>query len=172
MSEVKFVLQQSSITHTILWLPDKPYNIRAASWDNLFLSYAYNKGADQLEHPRSLISAFVVRCLDIIIPLLAKYEISKTLTSFCSCVCRFESNVVAQFYLLKRTSAGNATVINHSLLVTGTEKKKKKRLLSKKNKQKNKNKNKHTHNMAIYVHMCTYQASRSALSSQVRRSQY
>ena len=29
----------------------------------LFLSYVNNKGADQ-PHPRSLISAFVVRCLD------------------------------------------------------------------------------------------------------------
>ena len=29
---------------------------------NLFLPYANNKGADQPAHPRSLISAFVVRC--------------------------------------------------------------------------------------------------------------
>ena len=28
------------------------------------LSYVNNKGADQPAHPRSLISAFVVRCLD------------------------------------------------------------------------------------------------------------
>ena len=32
------------------------------------LPYANNKGADQPAHPRSLISAFVVRCLDNIIP--------------------------------------------------------------------------------------------------------
>ena len=31
--------------------------------------YANNKGADQPAHPRSLISAFVVRCLDSIISL-------------------------------------------------------------------------------------------------------
>ena len=31
------------------------------------MSYANNKGADQPAHPRSLISAFVVRCLDSII---------------------------------------------------------------------------------------------------------
>ena len=30
------------------------------------MSYANNKGADQPAHPRSLISAFVVRCLDSI----------------------------------------------------------------------------------------------------------
>ena len=30
------------------------------------MSYANNKGADQAAHPRSLISAFVVRCLDSI----------------------------------------------------------------------------------------------------------
>ena len=32
--------------------------------ENLFLQYANNKGADQPAHSRSLISAFVVCCLD------------------------------------------------------------------------------------------------------------
>ena len=41
------------------------------------MPYANNKGADQPAHPRSLISAFVVRCLDSIIPLLAIAEISR-----------------------------------------------------------------------------------------------
>ena len=36
-----------------------------------------NKGADQPAHPRSLISTFVVHCLDIIIPLLAKAKHSR-----------------------------------------------------------------------------------------------
>ena len=40
------------------------------------MSYANNKGADQPAHPRSLISAFVVRCLDSIIPLVSNSEIS------------------------------------------------------------------------------------------------
>ena len=40
---------------------------------NLFMPYANNKGADQPAHPRSLISAFVVRCLDSIIPVVAIY---------------------------------------------------------------------------------------------------
>ena len=31
------------------------------------MPYANNKGADQPAHPRSLISTFVVRCLDSII---------------------------------------------------------------------------------------------------------
>ena len=38
--------------------------IRTMSWENLFLPHANNKGADQPTHPRSLISTFVVRCLD------------------------------------------------------------------------------------------------------------
>ena len=41
------------------------------------MPYANNKGADQPAHPRSLINAFVVRCLHSIIPLLAKSEISR-----------------------------------------------------------------------------------------------
>ena len=41
------------------------------------MSYANNKGADQPAHPRSLISAFVVRCLDSIISLDSIAEISR-----------------------------------------------------------------------------------------------
>ena len=50
--------------------------IWALSWENLFMPYANNKGADQPAHPRSLISAFVVRCLVSIIPLVSISEIS------------------------------------------------------------------------------------------------
>ena len=39
--------------------------------------YVNNKGADQPAHPRSLISAFVVRCLDSIISLDSIAEISR-----------------------------------------------------------------------------------------------
>ena len=46
------------------------------SWENLFLPYVNNKGKDQPAHLHSLISTFVVRCLDSIIPLLAIAEIS------------------------------------------------------------------------------------------------
>ena len=41
------------------------------------MSYANNKGADQSAHPRSLISAFVVRSLDSIISLVSISEISR-----------------------------------------------------------------------------------------------
>ena len=41
------------------------------------MSYANNEGADQTAHPRSLICAFVVRCLDSIIPLDSIAEISR-----------------------------------------------------------------------------------------------
>ena len=41
------------------------------------MSYVNNKGADQPAHQRSLISAFVVRCLDSIISLDSKAEISR-----------------------------------------------------------------------------------------------
>ena len=42
------------------------------------MPYADNKGADQPAHLRSLISAFIVRCLDSIIPLLAVAEILRS----------------------------------------------------------------------------------------------
>ena len=51
--------------------------IRATSGENLFLPYANNKGADQTTHPRSLISTFVVRCLDSVIPKLSKSNIPR-----------------------------------------------------------------------------------------------
>ena len=43
------------------------------------MPYANSKGPDQPAHPRSLICAFVVRCLDSIIPLPAIAEISRPL---------------------------------------------------------------------------------------------
>ena len=57
------------------------------------MSYANNKGADQPAHPRSLISAFVVRCLDSIISLFYSRNF-KTLASFCGCAGRFVSGLV------------------------------------------------------------------------------
>ena len=41
------------------------------------MPYAKNKDAEQPAHPRSLISTFVVHCLDGIIPALAIYKISR-----------------------------------------------------------------------------------------------
>ena len=46
----------------------------ATSWENLFMPYASNKGADQSGHPRSLISAFVIRCLDGIISIQSQFQ--------------------------------------------------------------------------------------------------
>ena len=40
------------------------------------MSKANNKGADQPAHPRSLISAFVVRCLDSVMSLVSVTNIS------------------------------------------------------------------------------------------------
>ena len=40
-------------------------------------SYVNNKGADQPGHPRSLISALVVRCFDSMVHILAKSKISR-----------------------------------------------------------------------------------------------
>ena len=51
----------------------------ATSWENLPWSiYANNKVADQTVHRRSLISVFVVRCLNRILPIVA---LSKLFTS-------------------------------------------------------------------------------------------
>ena len=41
------------------------------------MPYANNKGADQSAHPHSLISAFLVHCLDSIIPLLVIAKIAR-----------------------------------------------------------------------------------------------
>ena len=51
--------------------------IWATSWENLFMPYANNKGADQPAHLSSLISAFVSHCLDSIIPLVSISNISR-----------------------------------------------------------------------------------------------
>ena len=40
------------------------------------MSYANNKGADQPAHPRSLKSAFIVRCLDSVMSLFSVTTIS------------------------------------------------------------------------------------------------
>ena len=50
--------------------------IRATPWENLFTSYANNKGADQPAYLRSLISAFIVRCIGSIISRVSIFAIS------------------------------------------------------------------------------------------------
>ena len=58
--------------------PLKPCDKWAMSWEDLFLPYANNKGADQPAHLRSLISTFVVRCPDSILSLVSVSEISSS----------------------------------------------------------------------------------------------
>ena len=56
--------------------PNKPYLFEPGHEKMCLMSFANNKGADQPAHPRSLISASVVRCLDSIISLDSIAEIS------------------------------------------------------------------------------------------------
>ena len=58
------------------------------------MSYANNKGADQPAHPRTLISTFVVRCLDSMICILAISKRLRILAGFCSWAGCFESYLV------------------------------------------------------------------------------
>ena len=44
---------------------------------HVFAIYANNKDADQPEHRHSLINAFAGRFLDSIIPILAKFKLSR-----------------------------------------------------------------------------------------------
>ena len=46
------------------------------------MSFANNKGADQTAHPRRLISAFVVRCLDSVMSLVSVTKLSSLLLAF------------------------------------------------------------------------------------------
>ena len=64
---------------TVIVLPDPHCSIiwvRKYRLNDLFMPYANNKGADQPAHSCSLISAFVVRCLDSTISLVSISEIS------------------------------------------------------------------------------------------------
>ena len=69
------------------------------------MPYANNKGADQPAHPRSLISAFVVRCLDRIILLVSIIRNFKPLPSFCGCAGRFVSCLVGLGDMFSRDEA-------------------------------------------------------------------
>ena len=63
-------LENPCLILIILW--KEPYHEKTC-----FMLYANNKDADQPVHPRSMISVFVVRCLDRIIPILAISKISR-----------------------------------------------------------------------------------------------
>ena len=71
-----------------LYIWSYKYLIWAKLWENLIMLYANNKGTDQPVHLRSLINAFIVRCLDC-------YNRNfKTLASLCSWADRFESFLI------------------------------------------------------------------------------
>ena len=53
------------------------YHVSHITRKPVYAIHANNKGADQPAHPHSLISAFIVRCLDSITPLLAIARISR-----------------------------------------------------------------------------------------------
>ena len=55
------------------------------------MPYANNKGAAQMAHPHSLISAFVVRCLDSRIPVVSISEFSNLYLASVAAAGRFES---------------------------------------------------------------------------------
>ena len=57
------------------------------------MSYANSKGADQPAHPCSLISAFVVRCLDSVISLVSVTKISSLMLASVT-AGQFESDLV------------------------------------------------------------------------------
>ena len=56
--------------------------------------YVINKGADQPAHLHSLISSFVVRCLDSVIPLVSISEISSLYQASVAAQAGFESYLV------------------------------------------------------------------------------
>ena len=61
------------LTETLILISQSKKVKWATSWENLFMPYPNNKGADQ---PQISLHIFVVRCLDSIILLLAIAEIS------------------------------------------------------------------------------------------------
>ena len=60
------------------------------------MSYANNESADQPAHPRSLISAFIVRCLDSVMSSCFYNQNFKLHASFCSRAGQFESDLVGK----------------------------------------------------------------------------
>ena len=68
----KFVEWHPNILLGQSWFIHKPGREKMC-----LVPYAKNKGEDQPAHPRSLISAFVVRCQDRMIPLVYISEISR-----------------------------------------------------------------------------------------------
>ena len=60
-----------------MWYLHNPKRYEPGHEKMCLIPYANHKGADQPAHPRSLISAFVVRCLDIVMSLVSVTTISR-----------------------------------------------------------------------------------------------
>ena len=73
----------------------------AISSENLFMPFANNKGADQPAHRCSLISTFLVPCLDSIITLVSISEISSLyLASTAAVLCPWARHFTPRKYWL------------------------------------------------------------------------
>ena len=89
------VKQRVSNVRTVTW---------ATSWENLFQPYENNKGADQPAHPRSLISAFVVRCLEqteVGLFFVFRYSFSQKLVCFSLFIFRYSLSEVSLFFVFR-----------------------------------------------------------------------
>ena len=81
------------------------------------MPYENNKGADQPAHPRSLISTFIVHCLDSLIPLVSISKISSLyLASLAgqAGLCLTWSQTPKTGFLLTRLISKSAEVYNGS----------------------------------------------------------
>ena len=78
------------------------------------MSYANNKGAEQPPHPRSLISAFIVRCLDSILSLDSIAENLKTLASFSGCAGQPVSGLAGSSRRYVLPCRGSNTFVKYS----------------------------------------------------------
>ena len=86
---------EKSQTH--LWSDKKitSHLERATAYESLLMPYANNKHTNQPANLRSLISAFVIRCLDSMISLVFCICNFMSLVCFCSWAGRFEPFLVA-----------------------------------------------------------------------------
>ena len=92
----------TNITYTTRLFPTLKNYKPSMKFENIFqpghkemclMSYANNKGADQPAHPRSLISAFVVRSRDSVMSSFCNQNFNPH-ASFCSWAGQFASDLV------------------------------------------------------------------------------
>ena len=77
---ILFLFDHAKVNCTTAALKSRLTNVFEPGHEKMCLMpYVNNKGADQTAHPRSLISAFVVRCQGRMIPLVYICKISRFL---------------------------------------------------------------------------------------------